>query len=581
MTGPRRHLAVCIASCLLTIGAPTVGGAQAPERRAGADPVPELPATRLPAPERRAVALADGQLQLFAEATAPVRTAFEAGSVFAYFGETTDAFGRTWSIVGDPAAWSRAQRWLVLPERFARTAEPGQTLAFLDTLGAPAVTAATRRVVRVPAGWWREPEPLRVVEPPRPGELLGVPAYRIPAELLPEVLELSGGLDTLGPWPEAPVRGQLHVGRFQPLVWFWDSEWTPGETVRLLSPVLGLLGNPLLVPDAAGPDEMTGMEVPCWTLVGALDAAGAAVGEVGDAPDEPATVPGLDRGEDPLGARDFGLLGWPVADEEVAAPRRVLLQGPSGGVLLQDDSNRQAVYLEQTLPAEVTARLRGRTVRLRVMARAVQQGDTATSVAVGIEMEAGSAREALATQVGVRSTPIIMEMAIPDDAETLTVRLLPQDRSIAVAERGRAVFDAAALAPVEWPATLTPDSLPLRRTLVVGFEPRRAFTRAPIAISSRETDELRDAWPELGNREADRQREILAGELTAGMSPEEVALAWGEAGQEVETGALVRWDWSDRSAAFRDGRLISWTTTPLDPPAPEPGVCRTPREPVA
>lgn len=539
----------------------------------------DLPAVALPVPGTLAVMLAGGDLRRAADPTAVLRTRLEAGQVVVYYGETSDAFGRTWSVVGDPGAYRREQTWLVFPDILGGPPPVGPPLAFLRGLGAPPESdAASTRAVRVPFGWWREVEPLTLAEPPALGELLGVPAYRVRADHVEEAVRLIGGPEALGPWPQDPVLGQIHVSPRLSVIWIYRDGWGTGEQPRSLSPVMSLLPNPLLTVDRRAPRESTGFSLPCWTLVGALDPAGVPVGGIDEAPEEPARIPGAARAEDPLGASDLSARAWPVADEEMAAPRRVLLQGNEPGIELEDNSTRQAVYLEQTLSSETTRLLRGREVRLHVLARATPQGEATSRVAVSIELVAGSERATHSMQVGRRAVPLTATLTVPEDAETITVRLIPQDRSIAVSERGVLVFDSASLAPADWPLELTPDPLPLRRALVVGYAPARGFTRAPLAVSERPIEELREAW--LGMRGSERddevRRGILAGELRRGMSPADVRLAWGEPESRAATDSLERWEWPDRSAAFTaDGGVISWTR---QAPMTEvlPAVCATP-----
>lgn len=544
-----------------------------------APPALDLPAVLLPGPETLAVALAAGRVHRSADATAEVRMPLEAGQVVVYYGATTDAFGRPWSVIGDPEAHRSEQTWLVLPEVFRGSPPTGAPLAFLRGLGAPPVSGESERVVRVRSGWWREIQPLTLLDPPQMGELLGVPAYRLPQELVEETVRLIGGREALGPWPEEPVLGQIHVSPRLPIVWIYDGDWSAGDRPRTLSPTPGLLPNPALVVDRRAPREPTGFTLPCWRLVGALDPVGIAVGRIGEAPEEPARVPGAARPDDPLGATDLTARAWPVADEEMAAPRRLLLQEEDPGVELADNSARQAVYLEQILPAATTRLLRGRELRLRVLARAMPGGESTSSVAVSIELIAGSERVSHSQQVGLRAAPLTVTLVVPEDAESVIARLIPQDRSIAVQERGTVVFDSAALAPVDWPVELTPDPLRLRRALVVGYGQARGFTRAPLAISTRGEEDLRSAWRglERSDRDDETRRHILAGELRTGMSAADVGLAWGEPLARSFAGSLDRWDWADRSAAFgEDGVLVSWTRH-AQPPEVLPAACAEPR----
>lgn len=532
----------------------------------------DLPADLLPPGEVRAVALEAGTVRAAADATAPVRISFEAGRELVYYGATTDAFGRPWSIVGDPGAWARVRTWLVLPEVFAAGPPRSEPLAFLEGLGAPATAdATTRRPVRVAPGWFDKVRVLSLAEPPQLGEPLGVPAYRVPAAVLQELKELIGGDAALGPWPAEPAAGQLYIPTRVPIVYVYDGGWRTTSPVRALWPALGLLRNPTLTIDPQGPLEMTGGTLPCWRLAEAIDAAGKAVGRVVPAPAQPATIPAAAaaQGKDALGVIDFTARAWPTATEDLAAPRRVLLDGPVAGVLLEDNSSRRAVYLEQALPEELVRKLWGREVRLDVLARATSGAEPVTTVPVGIELRTGELSETVSAQVGLRATPLSLTVTVPEGAADLVVRLIPQDRSIAVQERGRVVFERAVLAPADWPAQLTPDSLPLRRVLVVGYTLARGYTREPIAVTRRPAEEIAGAW--RGLQEAERplelQRRILAGELQIGMTRTDVRLAWGEPDGSADAGGLERWSWSDRSAAFAGDLLAGWTVQAAPPKA--------------
>jgi hypothetical protein len=62
------------------------------------------------------------------------------------------------------------------------------------------------------------------------------------------------------------------------------------------------------------------------------------------------------------------------------------------------------------------------------------------------------------------------------------------------------------------------------------------------------------------------------------MPREQVLLAWGQPDGRADLGAVERWDWAGRSAAFNaTGALITWTRTDAAE-APEPARCLMPVE---
>ena len=56
------------------------------------------------------------------------------------------------------------------------------------------------------------------------------------------------------------------------------------------------------------------------------------------------------------GWRDYSAAAWPTAPVTASVPRRLFLERMFGGVQVRDDSQRQAVYLEQELPSALTRR---------------------------------------------------------------------------------------------------------------------------------------------------------------------------------------------------------------------------------
>jgi hypothetical protein len=254
----------------------------------------------------------------------------------------------------------------------------------------------------------------------------------------------------------------------------------------------------------------------------------------------------------------------------------VLPEQLDGGVLLSDVSQRQAVYLEQVIPEAITRQLRGRPVRARLMARA-KGGEGASTATVALEVAAGSIRQSLSVQVGALPTPVELYLTIPEDAETITVRILPTDVSIAVVEGGSVVIDSATVVPAEWPDRLEAAPLLLRRIRTVTYRPAPRYTRATLVISERTPEELNRIWREAQNQSAQQLERILSGEVEVGMTERQVELAWGDP-TSINAGDLSRWVWPDRAASFDDeGVLLAWSRQPEQELArasicgPEPG----------
>lgn len=547
--------------------------------------------------EPHAVLLAPGVLRERADATAPEATRLGEGAILRYYGETTDPFGRPWSIVGDPGALVKRERW------FAIAATPREIAALteadlLTSLPAPrrrpreelvgnatpeATLAAAREPVSVAVSWWQSTERQMVIEAEL-ADLLGADAFRVDPGVVEEAIAMIGGREWLGPWPEEPAFGRLHVSPLLPVVWRFDGdEWRLLQDGLSMTPAFGLLGNGTLAIDPRQPRLLTGSVLPCWSLVGGRDPGGTAVGRLETAPAAPIRVARPERRPELelLGLYDLEPQVRPLVSDRLRAPR-LLVPAPTGsGIQVQDNSARQAVYLEQALPPELTAHLRGRTIRFRVDARVPQEGDVASTGTVSVELIAGSESISTSVPVGALPTPITLSLAVPADAQQVRVRLIPLDRSIAVPERGTAIFERATLVPADWPDHLEPAPLLVRRIRIVTYEPARRYVRSAVAVSERAPAELERTWGALldGEWDDEARRRMLAGELRAGMPQEEVRLAWGEPESRTAIGSAERWDWPLRSAAFdAGGRLLTWTDT-AEPPLPEPRRCMPGSEP--
>lgn len=574
MSETSRRLAVAAALVALA-GAARVG---VPADRALGPPGPLTPGIdRL-----HALLLEPAQLLEGPDITAQEKGRLESGEVVLYYGETTDAFGRTWSIVGDPRTWVRQETWYAIPARAEEVLTQTGKISLLSGLPGPqpllrgeppqddqaaeAMLVALRTPLQVTADWWQRAVQIDVAYLPELGETLGIGAVRVPRAVAQDAVDLVGGREALGPWPETPGFGRLHVPPVLPLVFRYASGgWELGDAPISLSPALSLVGNPELIIDTTQPNESTGVTLWCWRLIGALNPRGIPVGRLGEAPPAPTRASTKARPEIDayLGLQDLTARLTPVAPATLLAPRQLRPETIPRGVLLEDNSRRQAVYLEQVLAPGVTEALRGRLVRLQVLARAAPQAEGSATATLGIEIEAGTLREASSAQVGPLPSTLQLEVTIPEDAPTIVVRLLALDRSIAVQEGGSGVFERVELTPAEWPRRLHPTSLLLRRVRLVTYSPARRFTRAPLAVSERGIQGLQATWKELlaGDWTSQQRRSLLAGELGARMSPQEVRLAWGDPDSRyLSPNGLRRWDYADRSAAFDSAEgLIAWT----------------------
>ncbi len=577
------------------------------------------PGTREPIEEPMyAIALEAGALRATAEVTDDELFAFDAGEVFLYLGEATDTFGREWEMVGDPESWSRRQQWYVVAATVEELQDRVGPISLLRDVAAPAVPterpsgedlesasaafqsaviaalitglpppdpplssfdlylASLRRPLTVELEWWTNTLELDASEVRDVGETLAVPAWSVPSRVVDEAVSLLGGREALGPWPQEASFGTLHVTSILPFVFRrGEHEWESLGRLRSKLPVLGLLGNSQLQLDPNLPAEITGFVLPCWRLAGALDPHGLAAGALNAPPSAPACLaPGVRREEDRfLGSFDLTPRLWPAATDDSALPRRVVPSALPTGVLLQDNNRRQAVYLEQKLPVAMSRRLRGRELRLDVVARAGPTLDGTTStVTVGFEIEAGDLREAGSGTVGALPGTASLVVTIPDDAEEITVRLLPADRSIAVGEVGSAIFERVTLAPTDWPKVLAPAPVLLRRVRVDLYAPTTRYTRTSLAISTKPPSELSRVWRTFAGQrlEEELRRMILAAELDFEMEYRHVLAAWGEPTARHDN-VVRRWDWDNRSATFdRSGRLIAWTEQAEDADLPVP-----------
>lgn len=526
--------------------------------------------------QRYAVALEDGTLYRNADVASDTILEFRRGHIFEYLGETADTFGRDWHSVGSGDGWRRAESWYAIPATRAEVRDVTGAVSVLRSLPAPpavpadefatsetaaAYNASLKEAITVGPYWWDQSLEVDAAALGQFGRVVGVWARLVPSDVAEELVTMLGGNEVLGPWPLEPAFGRLYVAPRTGFVYRFDgADWRLMDPPLAMDSMMGLLGNPQLSFDREVPPEATGRPISCWRLVGGLTPRGGLAGGVEAAPTPPVRLEATTRLETDrrLGYYNLTARAWPTAAPATRAPRRVLPEKLAEGVLLSDTSRRQAVYLEQVIPGSLTRQLRGRELRARLMARAAG-GEGAAVATVALEVEAGSVRQSTSAQVGVLPTPVELNLVIPEDAQTITVRVLPTDVSIAVLESGSVVIDSATLVPAEWPEMSEATPLLLRRVRAVTYRPAPRYTRATLVISRRSPEQLNAIWREAEALPVERLEKILSGEVEANMTERQVQLAWGEP-TKVTAGDLTRWVWSDRAASFDDtGVLLAWS----------------------
>ena len=537
------------------------------------------------APLLHAVALEDGTLYRNADVASDSILEFRRGHIFEYLGEIVDTFGREWYSVGSGDGWRRTESWYAIPATRLETGSATGLVSVIESLPPPpavpavgfatseaavAYTVSLQQNIAVGSDWWDRSLEVDANALGRFGRVVGILAYRVPKDVAVELLTMLGSGEPSGPWPRQPAFGRLYVAPRTGLVYRFDGvDWQLLDPPLAMSAMIGLLGNPRLMFDPEAPVEATGRPISCWRLVGGLTPRGGSAGSVAAAPDPPLRLEAAERQETDrrLGYYDLSARAWPTASPATRAPRRVSPENPAGGVVLSDNSRRQAVYLQQVIPAAVTRQLHGREIRARVVARAAG-GEGATIATVALEIEAGSVRQSLSAQVGALPTPVELTVAIPQDAETIIVRILPADVSIAVLEGGSTVVDSATVVPAEWPDVLDAAPLLLRRVRAVTYRPAPRYTRAAMVVSERPVEELAVVWRVAQDEPSEQLVRILSGDIEVGMTEQQVRLAWGDP-TSVTTGGLARWTWPDRAASFdATGMLVSWSRQPEREPAP-------------
>jgi hypothetical protein len=545
-----------------------------------------LPATLVDEPLPRAFFMEPAPLMSEASGSATVMTEMARGSSLEYLGETTDDFGREWSIVAYPWKMERHQQEFLAPFSEREYSQVSGTTAVLV---APASLSSTATpgpasASPPPAGlgssnpWWTRVVALGPEYDLQFGDLVAVGAQTVPAAAAEEAIEILGGVQALGAWPSEPIAGQLHVPDLLPLLFRWNgTSWRLTEPVQFLETSFGLLGNPSLELDRTGPQRPGGFEVPCWQMIGAMDARGAIAGsvEVARAVEPPDIEEDAWKPDSRTGLRNMTPVIWPTVTAATATPPRVFASAARRGILLRDDARRHAVYLQQDLGPDIIGRLRGRELTLDVWARTPP--NATASATIGIDVEVGSERFSSGGTASTSSTLVSVTFTVPDDAEWLTVRLLPLDTSLAVEQAGAAIFERAVLRLSTWPGVLEPSMIPLYRVEVSSYRPVRAYTRTPLAPTDRPVEEIERIWERVMASEwsLEEKQMVIAGRVRAGMTSEQVGLSWGEPDATVSAGDIpgldLRWDYEDRSAAFAGGELVSWSVR-VPPPEVEVSV---------
>lgn len=547
-------------------------------------PLPKTISTELPA---RAFFLEPAPLRVDSSGSAPVISTMEVGSSLEFIGEGTDDFGRDWSVVAYPWKMQRHEQVFLAPFNEWEYSQVSGTTAVLRAPAsmssgtAPAAAAGAAPAADSSSRWWTSVVALGPEYDLEFGDLMGVGARSVPLDVAEEAIEILGGMQELGSWPSEPIPGQLHVPDLLPLLFRWN-----GTTWRLLRPVqylgssFGLLGNPSFAVDRSGPQAPGGFDVPCWRLLGATDPRGVVVGTVEVAPAIPA--PELEanawKPDSRTGLRDLTSVVLPTVTTATSAPPRVFRSAPPRGITLQDSARRHAVFLQQDLGPEIVGKLHGRELTLDIWARTPP--NATASASVGIDIEVGGERFSGGGPVNVTSTQLSLAFTVPDGAEWLTVRLLPLDTSLAVEQAGGVILEQATLRLSTWPQTLDPSLIPLHTVTVSSYQPIRAYARTALAVSTRPISEIERIWDQVSSSDwalEDKQL-VFAGRVRAGMTTEQVGLAWGEPTSTTLAGEIpgldLRWDYDDRSAAFAGGELVTWTVRV--PPPEEEEVKRCP-----
>jgi hypothetical protein len=528
---------------------------------------------------QRAILLEFAELYADPSSDGAIIERLAAGTVLDYVGETTDAFGRTWYTVRDPNRYVRRRDTYLVPfdrRQFAAFGNRGAVLA--DRRPGSAVT-------RVEAGasdeeedpWWQPVEVLELGHNASFDATVGITALAPREADVRELIALLGGMDAIADWPADALPGQLFVPAMVPAIFQFDgAEWEMVLPVRLVGDALDLLGNGVLRVDRDTPPPAGGPVLYCWELVGALDprnelAGSLAVAAPMAAPRSGAPLPPDMGAFDPLLAPEALLDVLPPAPPETRVPPRVDQPPPPSGVLLEDNDSRQAVYLQQRIDPALTRRLRGQSLIVDVVARNAPRSQSAATFGVDVEVGFGELKPAVHFATSFTSAEAKRRFEwpfdVPEDAETLIVRLLPLDRTLAVEQQGSVVFERASLRRASWEAEPPAASFLLYRATASAFEGARLYTRAPIAVSTRPVATLQRVWTRVVTSGWSDEDKVLAlaGELRQGMTMDQVRAAWGNPGETIPGRAenQVSWNYPDRYAFFEDEKLVIFRPRPV------------------
>jgi len=501
-----------------------------------------------------------------------------AGTVLDYAGETTDEFGRIWYTVRHPNRLQRRRDVYLAPFNARQFHDFGYRGALL----ADRQPARAGRAAAVPTAsaassspakpWWQPVSVLELGHHATFDGVVGISATAADPEELRQAIELLGGVASLGDFPADPLPGELFVPALLPVIFQFDGQdWDLARPVRLLDDAVSLLGNGSFMVDRSSPPLTGGPALYCWDLIDSIDPRGAAVGSVQVAPVPAPPRRGLPAPPDmgpfditvaPLGIRRF----LPPAPDATRVPLRVDPLPQPSGVLLSDNASRQAVYLQQRLGSDLARRLRGMSVVVDVVARDAPRVGAAT---FGIDVEAalaGDGTEHFFTSFTSRPSARRYELAfeVPADTEELTVRLLPLDRSLARDQRGSVIFQRASLRLASWNPDPPPGAVVLNRISANAFQGVELHTRARIVVTNRSVEEIQSTWLSVTAADwaAEDQEMVLSGELSPGMSPDQVTAAWGspdtDSSQVSGAGVERRWEYADRYVVFFDDGVISF-----------------------
>ncbi|MDP6686660.1 MAG: hypothetical protein QF680_01635 [Acidobacteriota bacterium] len=529
---------------------------------------------------RHAVLLEDGNFFSMPSSDGAIAAHFPAGTVLDYTGEATDDFERTWFMVRHPEKSERQSNVYLTNLDQHRLADLGYRAAVLANrepgvaAPIPPPTIAGGPKLPLPAPWWRPVAMLELDHSSTFNEVLAITARAPEERTLHEAIELLGGREAIAMWPDDPLPGELFVPPMIPALFQFDGvEWRLARPVRLLGDAISLLGNPTFETDPKQTTLAGGPALHCWSLIGSLDPAGRLAGSVRVAPrvadpSPPAVLLEVGRGAAPVTTRVTLPTTATLFPYKMLIPPRVDSYRPSKGIVLQDVHSQQAAYVEQTLSRASTRALRGKSLVLDLITRNAPGASAAATFGIDIEIRFSDDTPPEHFSASFPSSDNAGHVAFPFDvamaADTITVRLLVADRSVAREQRGSVIFDRASLRLASWPSEPPASSVVLYRITANTFEGAPLYTRAPMVVTPREVEQIEQVWADIVETEwskEDKQR-ILAGEIRHGMTEQQVRLSWGEPSKQAQLsveGNDKRWDYPDRYAVFADGNIIAFS----------------------